>query len=36
MLVHERSYTNMEEKIVCIINEMAEYLSIEQIKNCRK
>ncbi|MCD7818525.1 MAG: integrase, partial [Lachnospiraceae bacterium] len=26
----------MEEKIVCIINEMAEYLSIEQLKKLQE
>ena len=26
----------MEEKLVHILNEMAEYLSISQMKNCRR
>lgn len=26
----------MEEKIVMIINKMADYLNISQMKNCRK
>ena len=30
------SSINMEEKIVWIIDEMADYLNISQIKNCRK
>lgn len=37
MLVHkERNYINMEDKIVKIINEMSEYLSIAQMKKLQE
>lgn len=28
--------TNMDEKLVSILNEMADYLNIAQMKNCKK
>ena len=38
MLVHfeEKRYTNMEEKIVTILNEMAEYLNVSQMKKLQE
>lgn len=37
MLVHkERNCINMEDKIVKIINEMSEYLSIAQMKKLQE
>lgn len=32
MLVYKKECTNMEEKIVTILNEMAEYLTVPQMK----
>lgn len=32
----EREYTNMEEKLVCILNEMAEHLNIAQMKKLQE
>lgn len=32
MLVYKKEYINMEEKIVAILNEMAEYLTVPQMK----
>ena len=34
MLVSLKGDINMEEKIVLILNEMSEYLSIAQMKKC--
>ena len=31
----KREYTSMEEKVVKILNEMSEYLSIAQMKKLR-
>ena len=38
MLVHflRKRYTNMEEKIVTILNEMAEYLNVSQMKKLQE
>ena len=36
MLVHFKECINMEEKLVKIINEMAEHLSIAQMKKLQE
>ena len=36
MLVYQEENTNMQEKIVTILNEMAEYLSISQMKKLQE
>ena len=36
MVVSERTDTTMEEKLVAILNEMAEYLSIAQMKKLQE
>lgn len=36
MLVYQEENTNMQEKIVIILNEMAEYLSISQMKKLQE
>lgn len=36
MLVSERTDTNMEEKLVTILNEMSEYLSVAQMKKLQE
>ena len=36
MVHNEKESTNMEEKIVNIVNEMAEYLSIPQMKKLQE
>ena len=36
MLVRRRKCTSMEEIIVVVINEMAEYLSISQMKKLQE
>ena len=36
MLVYQEEYTDMQEKIVTILNEMAEYLSISQMKKLQE
>lgn len=36
MLVYQKENTNMQEKIVTILNEMAEYLSISQMKKLQE
>ena len=36
MLVSMKGDTNMEEKIVAVLNEMSEYLSIAQMKKLQE
>ena len=36
MLVYKKECTNMEEKIVTILNEMAEYLTVPQMKKLQE
>ena len=36
MLVYKKEGTNMEEKIVTILNEMAEYLTVPQMKKLQE
>lgn len=36
MLVRRKECTNMEEKVVKIINEMAEYLNVSQMKKLQE
>ena len=36
MLVSLKGDINMEEKIVLVLNEMSEYLTVEQMKKLRK
>ena len=36
MLVSTEGDTNMEEKIVLVLNEMSEYLSVDQMKKLQE